>query len=79
MAYVDVKLFKRYYIGAALPVFTRSHVSDSSLWPRHGAAIRDFRFVSELWFFGIYIYIYIFIVNIEAVQSIYLHDDYFPV
>ena len=47
MVYVDVKLFHS-YIGAAQPVFTRSHTSDSSLWPQHGAAIRDFRFGVEL-------------------------------
>ena len=51
MACVDVKLFHR-YIGAALPVFTRSHDCEcclSSLFPRHGAAIRDFKFGAELW------------------------------
>ena len=54
MACVDLKLF-RSYIGAALPVFTRSHDREychSSLFAWHGAAIRDFRFGSELWFSG---------------------------
>ena len=54
MAYVDAKIF-RSYIGAALPVFTRSHdrkYCHSSLFPWHGAPIRDFRFGAELWFSG---------------------------
>ena len=42
IACVDVKLFHS-YVGAALPVFTRSHACKychSSLFPRHGAEIR---------------------------------------
>ena len=57
MAYVDVKLF-HCYGSAALPVFTRSHdykYCHSSLCPRHGAAIRDFRFGERAVILGSYI------------------------
>ena len=55
MACVDVNLFHS-YIGAVMPVFTRSHASehsDSSLLSCHGAAIVDLRFRADLWFLGI--------------------------
>ena len=55
MACVDMKLFHS-FIGAALPVFTRSHDCEychSPLLPWYGAEIRDFRFVAELCFLGI--------------------------
>ena len=55
---VDMKLFNS-YIGAALPLFTRSHHREYChryLLPRHGAAIRDFRFGAELWFFEIILF-----------------------
>ena len=54
MACVDVKLLNS-YIGADLPGFTRSYDCEhchSSLCPRHGAAIREFRVGDELWFLG---------------------------
>ena len=53
MAYVDVKLFHN-YIGAALPVFTRSRAR-VLLCSRHGTATRGFRFPSRgSWVFYIF-------------------------
>ena len=76
---MDVKFFNS-YIGAALTVFTRSHLShasensDISLCPHHGAAIRDFRIGAELGFSGIINYIVFECIH-NAVAQVYVEED----